>query len=212
MTTQNKRDRLIDSAATLFHTNGLTATSLADIAKHAEIPIGNVYYYFKTKEELAVAAVAKRKEQFSAAYALLEESIPDPRQRLIEALRYFEKVADEYTRFGCPIGKIIVDADIEKDHVVQTAAQVLEEFVSWAERQFKSLGHGDDAKRYATSLMAGIQGAAIMAKATKNAKVMTDEIARLAQWVETLPNRKIQLGKVASQSSNNSSSDVSNAA
>src|SRR5688500_1997937 len=113
MTNQSKRDRLIDSAAMLFHHNGLNATSLADIAKHADIPIGNVYYYFKTKEELALAAVSKRKEQFSAAYALLEEHVDDPRQRLIEAVYYFEKVRDEYTRFGCPIGKIIVDADIE---------------------------------------------------------------------------------------------------
>src|ERR1700761_5835312 len=103
MTNQNKRDRLVDSAAILFHTNGLTATSLADIAKHADIPIGNVYYYFKTKEELAVAAVSKRKEQFSAAYALLEESIADPRQRLIESINYFEKVRNEYTKSGCPI-------------------------------------------------------------------------------------------------------------
>lgn len=197
MSTINKRDRLIDSAAMLFHHNGLNATSLADIAKHADIPIGNVYYYFKTKEELALAAVSKRKEQFSAAYALLEEHIDDPRQRLIEAVYYFEKVRDEYTRFGCPIGKIILDADAEKDNVVQTAAQVLSEFVTWAERQFRQLGHSADARRYATSLMAGVQGAAIMAKATRNPDIISDEIARLVGWIENLPNRKIQLGKVA---------------
>src|SRR5271154_2332888 len=107
MINQNKRDRLIDSAARLFHRIGLTATSLAHIAKDAEIPIGNVYYYFKTKEELALAAIAKRKEQFSASYAQLEENIADPRQRLIEAVSYFEKVRDEYAKYGCPVGKII---------------------------------------------------------------------------------------------------------
>jgi len=189
----------------LFHHNGLNATSLADIAKHADIPIGNVYYYFKTKEELALAAVSKRKEQFSAAYALLEEHVDDPRQRLIEAVYYFEKVRDEYTRFGCPIGKIIVDADTEKDTVVQTSAQVLAEFVLWAERPIRQLGHSSDARRYATSLMAGVQGAAIMAKAMRNPEIISDEIARLVNWIETLPNRKIQLGKVAVK-------EVSNAA
>lgn len=207
MTNLSKRDRLIDSAAMLFHHNGLNSTSLADIAKHADIPIGNVYYYFKTKEELALAAVSKRKEQFSAAYALLEEHIADPRQRLIEAIYYFEKVRDEYTRFGCPIGKIINDAGSEKDNVVQTAAQVLEEFILWAERQFRQLGHAADARRYATSLMSGVQGAAVMAKATRNPEIISDEIARLIAWVEMLPNRKIQLGKVAVKTP-----DVSNAA
>lgn len=196
MTSPNKRDRLIDSAATLFHYNGLTATSLADIAKHADIPIGNVYYYFKAKEELALAAVSRRKEQFSAAYAMLEENIADPRLRLIEAVAYFDKVRDEYTRYGCPIGKIIEDADVEKDVVVQTAAQVLKDFVDWAERQFRQLGHGSDARKYATSLMAGVQGASVMAKAFRDPQVISDEVSRLTCFIETLPNRKIQLGKV----------------
>jgi len=197
MTILNKRDRLIESAALLFHHNGLNATSLADIAKHADIPIGNVYYYFKTKEELALEAVAKRKEQFSAGYALLEENIDDPRQRLIEAVCYFEKVRDEYTKYGCPVGKIIIDADVEKDHVVQMAAQIFAEFVAWAERQFRQLGHSNDARRFATSIMSGVQGATIMAKASRNPDVISSELQRLVTWIETLPNRKIQLGKVA---------------
>ncbi len=195
MTNPNKRDRLVDSAATLFHTHGMTATSLADIAKHAEIPIGNVYYYFKAKEELALAAVSKRKEQFSAAYALLDEAIADPRQRLVEAVNYFDKVRDEYTKYGCPIGRIIEDASVEKDNVAKAAAQVLGDFVDWAERQFQQLGHSDAARVYATSLMAGIQGATVMAKAFANPQVMSDEVARLTAWLQSLPNKKIQLGK-----------------
>ena len=195
MTNLSKRDRLIDSAATLFHEAGLNVTSLADIAKHADIPIGNVYYYFKTKDELALAAVAKRREKFKLAYDVLDESIADPRQRLIAATQYFDKVREEYTRYGCPIGKIIDDGDA-KNSVTQAAADVLEDFVAWAQRQFEQLGHTDDARRFAISLMSGIQGATIMAKATRKSQVITDEIARLTAWIESLPNRKIQLGKV----------------
>jgi TetR/AcrR family transcriptional repressor of nem operon len=200
MINQNKRDRLIEAAALLFHQKGLTATSLADIATKADIPIGNVYYYFKTKEELALAAIARRKEQFAAIYAQLEENIPDPRQRLIAAVSYFDTVRDEYAKFGCPVGKIINDADVEKDAVAKTAAQVLGDFVEWAEYQFRSLGHTAEGQKYATSLMAGIQGAAMMAKALQNPQIMSDEIYRLVGWLETLPNRKIQLGKVAARS------------
>jgi TetR/AcrR family transcriptional regulator, transcriptional repressor for nem operon len=196
MTNQNKRDRLVDSAADLFHRNGLNATSLADIAKHADIPIGNVYYYFKTKEELALAAVSRRKDQFSTAYSLLDEGFDDPRQRLIEALSYFERVREEYMKYGCPIGKIIQDADVTKDNVAMTAAQIFVDFVDWAQRQFQQLGHNENSRRYAISLMAGIQGASVMAKAFGNPEIISDEIARLTAWLENLPNRKIQLGKV----------------
>ncbi len=196
MNTPNKRERLIDSAATLFHTHGLTATSLADIAKHAEIPIGNVYYYFKTKEELAHAAVSKHKEQFRAAYAALDEAFADPRQRLMEAVGFFERLREEYTRYGCPVGKIIEDADVEKDSVAKAAAQVFTDFVDWAERQFRQLGHESNARMYATSLMAGLQGAFIMAKSFGKTQIISDEIARLNSWLQSLPNKKITLGKV----------------
>ena len=32
--------------------HGFRTTSLADIAEAAKIPVGNVYYYFKTKDEI----------------------------------------------------------------------------------------------------------------------------------------------------------------
>ncbi len=201
MSNQNKRERLIDSAAELFHRRGLSTTSLADIAKHADIPIGNVYYYFKTKEELAIAAVEKRRQQFRAAYNVLDDAFPDPRQRLIEALGYFDKVRDDYTKYGCPIGRIIEDADMEKDSVARAAAEVFDDFVVWARRQFEALGHGGQMARiYATSLMAGIQGGSVMAKAFSDPQTMSDEIARLTGWLESIPNRKISLGKASMKS------------
>lgn len=194
---QNKRERLIDSAAVLFHTKGFQATSLADIAKDADIPIGNVYYYFKTKEELALAAVDKRREQFKAAYLMLEEAIEDPRMRLIEAARYYDKAKEEYARLGCPIGKIIDDADVDKDNIAKAAASIFTDFVEWAARQFRLLGHNELARSYAITLISGIQGAILMGKAFHSPAVIAAEIDRIIFWVESLPNLKIQIGKTA---------------
>lgn len=196
MNTQNKKERLIDSAATLFHRNGLVATSLADIAKHAEIPIGNVYYYFKTKDELALAAIAKRREQFAALYVMLSDNIADPRERLIEIVNYYGKIRDDYARYGCPIGKIISDTDLEKDQISQATVTIFADFIAWAGEQFEQLGHGQDAKKYAVSLMSGIQGAIIIAKTFQNPQIIVDEMTRLVEWLGAIPNRKIQLGKV----------------
>ena len=111
-------------------------------------------------------------------------------------------------KYGCPIGKIIEDADIQKDNVAKTAAQILADFVEWADYQFRQLGQGDAARSYATSLMAGIQGAAVMAKAFADAQVISTEISRLTHWLETLPNRRIQPGKIGIKSAG----DASNAA
>ena len=42
-----KRDRLIDAASQLFYEQGVERTTIADIAAAADVPAGNVYYYFK---------------------------------------------------------------------------------------------------------------------------------------------------------------------
>lgn len=195
-TSNTKRDRLIDSAAELFHRHGMISTSLADIAKHAEIPIGNVYYYFKTKDELAMAAIDKRKRMLAEVYEHLDNVHEDPRTRLIEAVRFFDRVKEEYTRFGCPIYRMIIDGgEAEKEAVSKAGAGLYESFVEWAEKQFRQLGHTEEARRYSLSLLAGIQGGAVMARAFQSPQVMADEIERLAAWIGSLPNKRIFLGK-----------------
>ena len=55
-----KRERLVTSAREAIHHQGVEATTLADIAQAADVPVGNVYYYFKTKDDLVVAAITAR--------------------------------------------------------------------------------------------------------------------------------------------------------
>src|SRR6266403_1398304 len=62
----DKRSRLLSAAVELTYQNGFEATSLADIAREAKVPLGNVYYYFKTKDEIGEAIVELRLAQLSA--------------------------------------------------------------------------------------------------------------------------------------------------
>jgi len=195
MNSNPKRERLVSAAAELFHRRGIASTSLADIAKHADIPIGNVYYYFKTKEELALAAVEKHREDLRAAYVNLDESLGDPRERLIAAVQHFEAKRDEYAQYGCPVGKMVCDSASAKDPITQASTKLFEQFIGWAERQFAQLGHSDNAAKYATFLLTAMEGAALMAKALSKPQIFTDEMTRLTDWLESLPNRKIFLGK-----------------
>src|SRR5260370_39866591 len=56
----DKRSRLVSAAVGLAYQNGFEATSLADIAREAKGPLGNVYYYFKTKDEICEAILGLR--------------------------------------------------------------------------------------------------------------------------------------------------------
>ena len=55
---KEKRDALVGACAELFWQRGYANTSIADIAGHAGIPVGNVYYYFRSKAEMADAVAA----------------------------------------------------------------------------------------------------------------------------------------------------------
>src|SRR5258706_14871279 len=66
---RDKRTRLIETATKLAYGRGFRETSLADIADAARVPGGNVYYYFKTKEELGEAVVERLLEEVRAARA-----------------------------------------------------------------------------------------------------------------------------------------------
>ena len=52
-----KRERLVASAGDLLHRQGVMATTLAQVAEAADVPPGNVYYYFKTKDDLVRAVI-----------------------------------------------------------------------------------------------------------------------------------------------------------
>src|ERR687887_394281 len=77
--TAGKRDRLVESATALFHEQGVQRTTLAEVAERAEVPLGNVYYYFKTKDELVGAVLAGYQEQAATLIDTFERGRRDAR-------------------------------------------------------------------------------------------------------------------------------------
>ena len=78
----DKRTRLIGTATKLAHLRGFRETSLADIAEAANVPVGNVYYYFKTKDELGEAIVERRLAEFRAFRDEMNR-LGSPKERLL---------------------------------------------------------------------------------------------------------------------------------
>src|ERR1700738_3141680 len=76
-----KRERLVAGASKLLHHNGVAATSLAEIAQAADVPLGNVYYYFKSKDDLIRAVLAEHIEEVDTMLNTLD-AIPAPADRL----------------------------------------------------------------------------------------------------------------------------------
>jgi len=49
---KERRKQILDAARTMLFEKGLNATSINQIAKQAELGVGTIYFYYKSKEEL----------------------------------------------------------------------------------------------------------------------------------------------------------------
>jgi AcrR family transcriptional regulator len=80
-----KRQAILAEAKRLFAERGFHATSVADIVRGIDIPVGSVYTYFKTKEELIETIIEEGWAAFrdDLAAALEAESLGERKLALV---------------------------------------------------------------------------------------------------------------------------------
>jgi len=177
----SKRDRLTYAAAQLFWTKGFAATSLADIADAAGIPLGNVYYYFKTKAALAHAVGDLFVGDMGDELAAIDGREASPRARLTAVLELLSRGAEMRARHGCPIAGAVRDfSGLDRDaadRVARTFA-VLED---WLTATIAETGPSQEAARAAAEdAVAAWQGAIVAAQAGRDPARLTRAIGRIA--------------------------------
>src|SRR5687767_587590 len=99
------RNRLVSAAKEVIHRQGFRDTTLAEIAAAADVPLGNVYYHFRTKESLAEAVIERHAEELRATFARLERD-PDPRSRLKQLVLGGAAIGEQLVEYGCPYGSL----------------------------------------------------------------------------------------------------------
>jgi AcrR family transcriptional regulator len=95
-----KRTVLVQSAKQLLHEQGFARTTLADVAQRSGVPLGNVYYYFKTKEAIAEAVIAAHEADLRGLFASWTTKHREPRERLRRLVRAPLASADSVVHFG----------------------------------------------------------------------------------------------------------------
>lgn len=184
-----KRERLVASAGELLHRNGVAATTLADIAQAADVPPGNVYYYFKTKDDLVRAVIEAQTDQVGAMLAGLE-SLPGPAARLKALVDRWDQMRDVVARYGCPFGSLASELDRRDDGLDVEAAVPIRRILDWTANQIRGLGAPGDARELATTLFAGVQGGALLASTLRDPSVMSSQVRHLHRWIDTLASWK----------------------
>src|ERR671930_2567540 len=182
--TAGKRDRLVESATALFHEQGVQGSTLAEVAGRAEVPLGNVYYFFKTKDELLGAVLAGYQQQAAVLIASFERS-RTPQARLKALVRNWVDMRDAVVRHGCPMGTLCAELDKSDGGLDREAAEVMARIIDWSEAQFRQLGK-PDARDLALALFAGIQGAALLANTFRDPTILSRQARHLERWIDSL--------------------------
>ncbi|WP_436790934.1 TetR/AcrR family transcriptional regulator [Yinghuangia sp. YIM S10712] len=181
----DKRRRLTTEAARVLHEQGVERTTLADIARAADVPVGNVYYYFKTKDELVLAALSEHSARLDELTGRLDR-LPDPRDRLKALIQAWIDQRDVAARHGCPTGTLAVELDKRADGTLDAeAGTVIRRLLEWAGHQFRCLGL-PDPDDLAVTLISAYQGMSLLTNALRDPEIMTRQGTRLLRWLDSL--------------------------
>jgi len=173
-----KRERLTAAARRLIHATGFSQTTLADIAKAAEVPLGNVYYYFKTKDALAQAVIEEQSREFNQLVQELDR-LSDPWARIDGYLSMLVLEGESIARHGCPIGGLCTELNKSGSELAKQANSLLQAQLDWLSQQFQQMGKSDEASELSLQLLAQLQGATVLAHVFKDPNLFTRQIASI---------------------------------
>jgi TetR/AcrR family transcriptional repressor of nem operon len=179
-----KRERLVAAAKKTIHEQGVEKTTLADIAVAADVPVGNVYYYFKTKDALVAAVLDDYGSSYDGLSAKLERQ-PTPQARLKALVQVLTERSEFLTAYGCPVGSLSSELDKRDDGLRTQAATVLSLLIDWSQEQFQALGR-QDARELAVALIAAYEGVTLLASTLRDPALISTEAGRLEHWIDTL--------------------------
>lgn len=175
------RDQILNAASRLIHVQGYQSTSLDDVLRESGVGKGNFYYYFKSKEDLGYAIIDRITQAFierglGPAFA---DVAADP---VAQLHAFFDRVVETQRQRncvgGCAMGNLASELSDVHEGFRQRLAAVFEAYRSHLAEAFRRgqrsglLRADADASRVAQFLVAGLEGAILLGKVTRDITTM----------------------------------------
>ncbi|MFC4453863.1 TetR/AcrR family transcriptional regulator [Deinococcus sonorensis] len=173
---RSKRDQIIAAALNRYREAGLGGSTLKDVAEASGVPLGNLYYYFRTKDELVVAVLEACEQEL---LTLLGELAPLPPRAWLE--RYFEWLLQDpaaAARLGCPFGSLAAELRALGDPAAPRAAAMVQRYYDAVRAQGAALSGGPGAIE---ELFMAVQGTYVVARILGNPPLFQAQIGQLRE-------------------------------
>nr|WP_228833885.1 TetR/AcrR family transcriptional regulator [Nocardia abscessus] len=178
--TPQARERMVAGAADMIRRRGLNATSVRELAKHAQAPLGSTYHYFPGgKAQLAAEAV--RFADALAARKLAKGLSAGPVAGLRSFADMWRKIVlDSDFQAGCPVLAVAVEDPGDDDRPQRAAAAAFENWTGLLARSLREHGASDiDAEQTATLIVAAVEGTVAMCRAERSTRPLDQTVDRL---------------------------------
>jgi TetR/AcrR family transcriptional repressor of nem operon len=190
----HSRTRLLDAALHVIRAQGYAATTVDDICHHAGVTKGSFFHHFKSKDDLALAAVAHWGAMTSAFFAAAPYHRPqDPVDRLLGYVDFRAAILTgglpDYT---CLLGTLVQETYATHPPIRAACEQALSAHVAEltrdvrAAKQLYASRASWTAESVGTFMQAVLQGAFIFAKAEQTPEVARECIDHLRRYLKLL--------------------------
>lgn len=185
--TEQIRQQIVAATDNLLYQKGFNLMSFTDIADAAEVPRGNLYYYFKTKDEVLAAVIEHRLGQMRQMLDEWEQTFPTPLERLQRYVQIPLNELANVTRFGCPMGSLNTELGKAQPELQTIARQQFDMFREWLTTQFRELAV-EQPEHMALHLLARSQGLVVLANVYNDPALLEREAADINAWLEKVAN------------------------
>lgn len=178
---------MAESMLQLIQRQGYSGTGITEVSEHADAPKGSLYFHFPDgKEGIGLAAVHLAATQFTELIAEALRSSDGPASALQFAIEALSRlVSDSDYQLGCPVSVVTLEMGGASEGLRDACASA---FTSWIDPISDMLTREGfrraDATNLATVIIASIEGAVIMARASRSTQPLDAAAAVLTRLVE----------------------------
>jgi TetR/AcrR family transcriptional repressor of nem operon len=199
--------KLVDAGVDLMRSRGFNATTVDDICASARVTKGGFFHYFKSKEDLAAAALRRfhelrAKESADAPFRRLA----DPLDRIFARLDFAKESygGNKGLTRGCLVGVFAQELSFTNPALRSVCqdrfGRIAKDFENdLAEaKALHAPRAGFDPKSVATLYVSIVQGSLLLAKAFESNRVLVENLEQFRGYIQTLFGQK--RAKVSSRS------------
>jgi TetR/AcrR family transcriptional repressor of nem operon len=188
------RTRLLNGALHIIRTKGYAATTVDDICRDAGVTKGSFFHHFKSKDDLALGAVAHWRTMTEGFFAAAPYHQPhDPLARLLGYLDFRSAIlSGELADYTCLLGTLVQETYETHPAIRAACDQALSSHIAALTRDVdaaKELYAPDaawSAESVGSFIQAVLQGSFIFAKAQQSPEIIRENLDHLRRYLGVL--------------------------